>query len=197
MFTGIIEEMAQVVALENVKENLHITLKTNLTSELRIDQSIAHNGVCLTVIDINDNTYTVTAIQETLQRSNLLNLRCFDWINLERSMQINGRLDGHIVQGHVDITASCVSIVSTDGSWKYHFNYDPSPEHITVSKGSITINGVSLTVVDSEPSSFSVALIPYTQAHTNFKFLTVGGIVNLEFDIIGKYITRYLSQIKS
>lgn len=195
MFSGIVEEPARVVALRKEGTNLHLTMTCSFVSELKIDQSIAHNGVCLTVVDIKDDTYTVTAMQETLLRSNLGKLQVGDWVNLERSMLMNGRLDGHIVQGHVDCVAQCTQVEDVDGSHYYTFVYDISPElvrqgYITVEKGSITVNGVSLTVCDSQKDSFRVAIIPYTYEHTNFCRIEVGTIVNLEFDIIGKYISK-------
>lgn len=196
MFSGIVEEAAEVVRIERDGSNVHLTMKCSFTDELKIDQSVAHNGVCLTVVSLNaDNTYTVTAVQETLDRSNLSDLKPGSLVNLERSMKMNGRLDGHIVQGHVDITAVCTCVEALDGSWYYSFRYDFKPElalkgYVTVEKGSITVNGVSLTVCDSEPDSFRVAIIPYTHDHTNFKQIEAGTRVNLEFDIIGKYIAR-------
>ncbi|MFT4753572.1 MAG: riboflavin synthase [Salibacteraceae bacterium] len=197
MFTGIIEELAVVVAIRKDQENIHITLKSSITSELKIDQSVAHNGVCLTVIEIVDDLYTVTAIKETLDKSNIGDLRVKDKINLERSMVMNGRIDGHIVQGHVDQTAICESIIEDAGSWRYSFNYDAAKGNLTVSKGSVTINGVSLTVVNSEPGRVSVAIIPYTIEHTNFHTFKKGSKVNLEFDIIGKYVATYMANINS
>ncbi|MBD5203746.1 MAG: riboflavin synthase [Bacteroidales bacterium] len=196
MFSGIVEEAAEVVAVVAEGGNLHITMKCSFADELRIDQSVAHNGVCLTVVSLpGDGTYTVTAIKETLERSNLGSLRKGDLVNLERSMKMDGRLDGHIVQGHVDTTAVCTSVTEADGSWYYAFRYDFSPElarkgYVTVEKGSVTVNGVSLTVCDSEPDSFRVAIIPYTHDHTNFCRIEPGTRVNIEFDIIGKYIAR-------
>lgn len=207
MFSGIVEEAAKVVALRHELDNLHITLSCSFTDELSIDQSISHNGVCLTVVALpGDGTYTVTAIKETLLRSNLGLLKVGDEVNVERSMKIDGRLDGHIVQGHVDQTASCVNVAEMDGSWYYTFEYSVSREmakkgYFTVDKGSVTVNGVSLTVCepDSEPSKenpamlngrFSVAIIPYTHEHTNFHAIKKGSVVNLEFDIIGKYLAR-------
>jgi len=192
MFSGIVEEAAIVVKLENDKKNLHISLSCSFVDELKIDQSIAHNGVCLTVVAKDKNTYTVTAIQETLLKSNLGLLQPGDKVNLERSMKFNDRLDGHIVQGHVDQTAKCTEIKEADGSWYFTFEYDPSKNNITVEKGSITVNGVSLTVVNSQKKSFQVAIIPYTYEHTNFHQLQIGTTVNLEFDIIGKYVARLL-----
>ena len=194
MFSGIVEEAAPVVDLKRENGNLHLTLKSSFTHELRIDQSVAHNGVCLTVVDINGDNYTVTAIQETLDRSNLGLLKIGDTVNLERCMPMNGRLDGHIVQGHVDQTARCTQIDLVDGSRYYTFTYDVDPKmavkgYMTVEKGSVTVNGVSLTVCNSQDNSFQVAIIPYTYEHTNFQQIEVGSIVNLEFDIIGKYIS--------
>jgi len=189
MFTGIIEHIGQVVSLENEGQNVHITMRSPITSELKIDQSVAHNGVCLTVVNIKDDAYTVTAIKETLDKSNLGELSQGDDVNLERCMKLGDRLDGHIVQGHVDQTARCTEISQNEGWHIFSFEYQPSI-HLTVEKGSICVNGVSLTVVNSKENSFSVAIIPYTFQHTNFKNLKVGSNVNLEFDIIGKYITK-------
>lgn len=196
MFSGIVEDAAKVVDLRKDKENLHITLECSFADELHIDQSVAHNGVCLTVVELlPGNRYTVTAIQETLNRSNLGNLKIGDLVNLERSMKIDGRLDGHIVQGHVDCTAECVSVEDADGSTYFKFQHPYTPElaakgYVTVEKGSVTVNGVSLTVCDSEKDSFRVAIIPYTFEHTNFSQIKPGTKVNLEFDIVGKYIAR-------
>lgn len=196
MFSGIVEEAARVVAAEKTADgNLSLTVNCSFVDELKIDQSVAHNGVCLTVVAIADGTYTVTAIQETLDRSNLGDLKAADLVNLERSMLMNGRLDGHIVQGHVDTTAICVETEDVDGSRYFKFKYDVSPElvakgYMTVEKGSVTVNGVSLTVCDSTPDTFRVAIIPYTMEHTNFQCIEVGTRVNLEFDIIGKYLAR-------
>ena len=190
MFTGIIEEMGQVVKLETEKDNLHISIKSGFTSELKIDQSVAHNGVCLTVVEIEDDVYTVTAINETLERSNLEALKVGDFVNLERGMRLGDRLDGHIVQGHVDQTAVCTEVVDRDGSWEFSFSYDPSFNNLTIPKGSITVNGVSLTVVNSDKEAFSVAIIPFTMEHTNFNSIEKGTQVNLEFDVIGKYVAR-------
>lgn len=195
MFSGIVEEAAQVVAVRKESENLHLTVRCSFVKELKIDQSIAHNGVCLTVVDLTEDTYTVTAIKETLERSNLSLLKINDKVNLERSMLMNGRLDGHIVQGHVDQTARCTKIEEADGSWYFTFEYDYDKEmakkgYLTVDKGSATVNGVSLTVFNTTDNSFQVAIIPYTYEHTNFHQFEVGSIVNLEFDIIGKYISR-------
>ncbi len=196
MFSGIVEAAATVVALRHDRDNLHLTLRCDFADELHIDQSVAHNGVCLTVVELHpDKTYTVTAIRETLERSNLGGLREGDLVNLERSMKIDGRLDGHIVQGHVDCTAVCTEVEEAGGSTYFKFRYDFSPElarrgYVTVEKGSVTVNGVSLTVCDSEADSFRVAIIPYTMEHTNFCRIKPDTKVNLEFDIIGKYIAR-------
>src|SRR5690554_72269 len=195
MFSGIVEEAATVVALNREKGNLHITLRCSFTNELKIDQSVSHNGVCLTVVSISDDTYTVTAIQETLDRSNLGLLEVGSKVNLERSMPMNGRLDGHIVQGHVDQTAVCRDVEEADGSWYYTFEYTFDREmakkgYMTVDKKSVTVNGVSLTVVEPTDNSFRVAIIPYTYDFTNFHQIKEGSVVNLEFDIIGKYISR-------
>jgi riboflavin synthase len=192
MFTGIIEGIAQVVGLEKDLENLHLTLTNPFNDSFKVDQSIAHNGVCLTVVKIVDNTYTVTAIKETLDKSNIGKLEIGSLVNIERCMKMNGRLDGHIVQGHVDTTAKVSSIEEESGSWSLSFEYGRDKEHITVEKGSITINGVSLTVCDSGINTFSVAIIPYTFEHTNFKNFKVGTTVNLEFDIIGKYVAKQI-----
>jgi len=195
MFTGIIEEAATVVTLKKEKENLHITMTCSFAGELKIDQSISHNGVCLTVVSLTDKTYTVTAIQETLLKSNLGNLKTGDKVNLERSAKLDGRLDGHIVQGHVDQTAICTEVKESEGSWYYTFEYKPLQEdYLTVEKGSVSVNGVSLTVVNSKNNSFQVAIIPYTYYATNFHQIQPGTIVNIEFDIIGKYIARILKQ---
>lgn len=198
MFSGIVEEAATVVALEKDKSNLHITLKCSFTNELKIDQSIAHNGVCLTVVSIDDDKYTVTAIQETLDRSNLGLLKVGSKVNLERSMKMDGRLDGHIVQGHVDQTAICTDVTEAGGSWYYTFRYDFDKEmakkgYLTVDKGSVTVNGVSLTVVTPTEDTFKVAIIPFTHEMTNFHQIEKGTVVNLEFDIIGKYISRIVA----
>jgi riboflavin synthase len=192
MFTGIIEGMGRLEALENEGSNTHFTFSSAFTHELKIDQSVAHNGTCLTVVALHeDGKYTVTAIDETLKKTNLGTLKPGDLVNLERCMKLGDRLDGHIVQGHVDQTAVCTAVHDEQGSWKVHFKYQ-EVAHVTVPKGSICVNGVSLTVVDSEPGTFSVAIIPYTWAHTNFHTLKVGTVVNLEFDIIGKYISRLM-----
>lgn len=190
MFTGIIEELGVVTALKQREENLNITVKAALSAELKIDQSVAHNGVCLTVIDINGDEYTVTAIKETLSKTNLGELKEGDAVNLERGMKLGARLDGHLVQGHVDQTAKCIEVKEHKGSWEYSFQYDPGLQNITIEKGSITVNGVSLTVVNSQKNQFSVAIIPYTFENTNFKNLKEGRKVNLEFDVIGKYVKR-------
>lgn len=197
MFTGIIEQLGKVVALEKENTNLHITVEADFTSELQIDQSVAHNGACLTVVELNNQQYTVTAIQETLDKTNLNSLEVGAVVNLERCMQMNGRIDGHIVQGHVDQVGECIEVEQQDGSWKYTFKYDASAGNITVEKGSVTVNGVSLTVVDSQKGQFSVAIIPYTHEHTNFHTFTVGTRVNLEFDILGKYIGQYMKAMQS
>ena len=190
MFTGIIEAFGKIVNLKKDQENLHLRLDSPLTRELKIDQSLAHNGVCLTVVDTLGDQYTVTAIQETLEKTNLGKLKIGDLVNLERAMMMNSRLDGHIVQGHVDQTAKCISIKTLDGSWNYTFRYNKNSDNVTIEKGSITVNGVSLTVVNSKENEFSVAIIPYTYENTNFKKIEVGHNVNLEFDMIGKYITK-------
>lgn len=194
MFSGIVEEAAIVVALEKEQENLHITLSCSFAQELKIDQSVAHNGVCLTVVKLKDNTYTVTAIKETLIKSNLGLLKVGDKVNVERSMTMDRLLDGHIVQGHVDQTAVCTEVKEADGSWYYTFEYNPSVGNITVEKGSVTVNGVSLTVVNSQDSSFQVAIIPFTHEVTNFHTIQKDTVVNLEFDIVGKYITKLMSR---
>jgi len=194
MFSGIVEEPGKVVALRKDKENLHLTLSCSFVNQLKIDQSVSHNGVCLTVVDITDNTYTVTAIKETLEKSNLGTLQVNDKVNLERSMKPDSLLDGHIVQGHVDHTATCTAIDEADGSWYFTFEYQPGLDFITVEKGSISVNGVSLTVVNSKENSFQVAIIPFTYEHTNFHMFRIGSIVNIEFDIIGKYIMKIVRQ---
>ena len=192
MFTGIIEELGQILNLEKEGGNLHIRVGAKMVPELKIDQSVAHNGVCLTVVSLDDTSYTVTAIEETLNKTNLGKLWVGDLVNLERGMKLGARLDGHIVQGHVDQTASCKSIEEKNGSWNFRFEYDLSLRNLTIEKGSITINGTSLTVVDSGKDEFSVAVIPYTFGHTNFKSLKEGDTVNLEFDVIGKYVKRLM-----
>lgn len=195
MFSGIVEEAAQIIDIQKEQENIHLTISCSFVNELKIDQSVAHNGVCLTVVDIKDKTYTVTAIKETIDRSNLGMLQIGSLINLERSMKMNGRLDGHIVQGHVDQTATCTNIEEVGGSHYFTFEYNTNEEmrkkgYLTVEKGSVTVNGVSLTVCNPTNNSFQVAIIPYTLTHTNFCQIQIGSIVNIEFDIIGKYIAR-------
>lgn len=192
MFTGIIETLGKISDVRIDKGNLHYIIESPISNELKIDQSVSHNGVCLTVVDIAGTNHTVTAVEETLSKSNLGMLKIGDLVNLERSMQMNGRLDGHIVQGHVDQTAECTLIQTLPGSWLYTFRYDPAPGNVTVEKGSICVNGVSLTVFDSLSHSFSVAIIPYTYEYTNMQHLKQGDTVNLEFDIIGKYVARLL-----
>ncbi len=192
MFTGIIEEVGKVTDLKRENGNLHLTVEAKFTPELKIDQSVAHNGVCLTVVSLGKNTYTVTAIEETLLRTNIKKLQIGDPINLERGMKINARLDGHIVQGHVDQIGICEKTETKNGSHIFTFSYGQKSENVTIEKGSITINGVSLTVVDSFESSFSVAIVPYTFEHTTFKLLQEGHLVNLEFDVIGKYVKRLM-----
>lgn len=191
MFTGIIEGLGEVVSIQKEEENTHISLKSSFTNELKVDQSLAHNGICLTVVAIDGAIYTVTAIKETLIKSNIGELRIGDKVNLERAMLANGRFDGHVVQGHVDQTATCINLQEENGSWVYTFEYE-NKGNITVEKGSITINGVSLTVVNSKTNQFSVCIIPYTKEHTTFNTLKVGNKVNLEFDIVGKYVARLL-----
>ncbi len=194
MFTGIIETLGKIKDLKREGGNLHLTISSEITPELKVDQSIAHNGVCLTVVDIKDGAYTVTAVEETLLKSNLNDMKVGDWINLERAMILGTRLDGHIVQGHVDTTARCSEIEQKDGSWYFTFTYSPGKGQVTIEKGSITVDGVSLTVVDSRDDRFSVAIIPYTYDHTCFKQYEVGSRVNLEFDVIGKYVARLLGK---
>jgi riboflavin synthase len=197
MFTGIVEEAAKVIRLEKEKENLHLTMECSFVKDLKIDQSISHNGVCLTVVKKTSGNYTVTAIKETLEKSNLGLLKSGDKVNLERSAVLSGRLDGHIVQGHVDQTAICTEVREAEGSWYYRFEYVPAmDDYITVEKGSICVNGVSLTVVNSKDSSFEVAIIPFTYEMTNFHQIKAGTVVNLEFDIIGKYIARYMARFR-
>ncbi|MDE5787167.1 MAG: riboflavin synthase [Bacteroidaceae bacterium] len=198
MFSGIVEETARVVAIEKELDNIHFTLSCSFVGELKIDQSVAHNGVCLTVVSLTDTTYTVTAMRETLERSNLGLLQVGDKVNVERSMMMNGRLDGHIVQGHVDTTAQCVSVEDQQGSFVFRFRYEASPEmarrgYVTVDKGSVTVNGVSLTVCRPTDDEFEVCIIPYTYENTNFHDIKVGTPVNLEFDIIGKYLSRMMA----
>ena len=190
MFTGIIETLGRVVKIQNDKGNTHFTIQTDITNELKVDQSVAHNGVCLTVVEIKDDTYIVTAIKETLDKTNLGTLSENDLVNIERAMKLGDRLDGHIVQGHVDQTAICTQVSENDGSWFYTFEYSAEANNITIEKGSITVNGVSLTVVDSKKTQFSVAIIPYTYEHTGFSEFKKGTLVNLEFDVIGKYVAR-------
>ncbi|PCI98979.1 MAG: riboflavin synthase [Flavobacteriales bacterium] len=192
MFTGIIEGLGEVVKIEKEGENVHFSVKSNITNELKIDQSLAHNGVCLTVVGIKEDTYVVTAIKETLEKSNIGDLEIGSSVNLERAMLANGRFDGHVVQGHVDQTAICKSVLEQNGSWMFTFEYDPKNGNVTVEKGSITVNGVSLTVVNSKNNQFSVCIIPFTKEHTTFNTLKVGDNINLEFDIVGKYVAKLL-----
>ena len=194
MFTGIIETLGKVTGIEQELGNLHITVESAIAAELKIDQSVAHNGVCLTVIALADGKHTVTAIDETLSKTNLGGLKVGDLVNLERCMQLNARLDGHIVQGHVDQTAVCTAFTALEGSWEYTFEYEAGPGNVTVEKGSVCVNGISLTVVNSKGNSFSVAIIPYTFEHTNLQQVGVGSKVNLEFDIIGKYVARLMQR---
>jgi riboflavin synthase len=194
MFTGIIETLGLVIARETEGTNVHFTIQSEISKELKIDQSVAHNGVCLTVVKLGGDTHRVTAIQETLEKSNLDQLKVGSKVNLERCMQMNGRLDGHIVQGHVDQTAVCIKREAQDGSWEYRFRYDAAAGNVTVEKGSACVNGISLTVVNSEKDEFSVFIIPYTFAHTNLHEVKVGDTVNLEFDIIGKYVARLINR---
>ena len=208
MFTGIIESLGTIRSIEKDRSNVHFTIESPFSHELKIDQSVSHNGVCLTVVGLEHqqsaisnqqssiSAHRVTAVEETLRRTNLGQLEIGDLINLERCLPMNGRLDGHIVQGHVDDTATCVEVLETGGSWRYTFRYRPTPEHLLVDKGSVCINGVSLTVVEPRDDLFSVAIIPYTWEHTNFKTLREGDAVNVEFDILGKYISRYLALYK-
>ncbi len=201
MFSGIVEEYAEVVKIVKEQENLHLTLKCSFVDELKIDQSVSHNGVCLTVVCIQDGTYTVTAMKETIERSNIGLLKVGDKVNVERSMMMDGRLDGHIVQGHVDQTATCIAKEDAEGSWYYTFRYEFDREmakrgYFTVDKGSVTVNGVSLTVCNPTEDTFQVAIIPYTYEHTNFHTLEVGSVVNIEFDIIGKYLSRMMQLTK-
>jgi riboflavin synthase len=194
MFTGIIETQGVIREIRKEKGNLHITVNSNMTNELKIDQSVAHNGICLTVVATNDSFYVVTAIDETIQKTNISYWQVGDSVNLERAMKLGDRLDGHIVQGHVDQIGTCIDIKEADGSWNYTFEYDQTLNNITIEKGSITVNGVSLTVVASKKNQFSVAIIPYTYNHTNFQNFKVGTIINLEFDVIGKYVARLYSK---
>jgi riboflavin synthase len=194
MFTGIIETLGTISNLQREQGNLHITVESAISNELKIDQSVAHNGVCLTVVGVADGNHTVTAIEETLSKTSLGHFQLGDPVNLERCMQMNARLDGHIVQGHVDQTAVCTAFKQLDGSWEYTFEYDAALGNVTVEKGSICVNGISLTVVNSQANSFSVAIIPYTYEHTNLHNVREGSTVNLEFDIIGKYVARLMQR---
>jgi|TARA_B110000914_G_scaffold87419_1_gene76854 riboflavin synthase len=195
MFTGIIEDQGIVLGLEVNRGNLNITLSSKLTSEFKIDQSVSHNGICLTIVEIKDNAYTVTAIKETIAKTNIGKWQIGEVVNLERAMIIGARLDGHMIQGHIDQVGECFKIDKTNGSWEYTFQYNPS-DNLTVEKGSIAVNGISLTVVRSDDNSFSVAIIPYTYNHTNFQNLTIGSVVNLEFDVLGKYLAKMLPKYK-
>ena len=197
MFTGIIETFGRLTNISPDRGNLHFTIESEISSDLKIDQSVSHNGVCLTVVNVDSRKHMVTAIEETLLKSNLDSLRVGDFLNLERCMQMNGRLDGHIVQGHVDQTATCIDVRELPGSWEYTFDYDPAAGNVTVEKGSICVNGISLTVINSLANSFSVAIIPYTFEHTNMQYLKNGDTVNLEFDIIGKYVARLIESRRS
>ena len=192
MFTGIIETLGEVEQIVEEGTNIHFTVCSNIGSELKIDQSVAHNGVCLTVVALNENSHTITAIEETLNKTSLGNLKIGSKVNLERCMQMNARLDGHIVQGHVDQTAKCILVNELDGSWEYRFKYDATLGNVTVEKGSVCVNGISLTVVNSQQDEFSVFIIPYTYEHTNLHEVKTGDVVNLEFDIIGKYVARLM-----
>jgi riboflavin synthase len=192
MFTGIVETMGKIIALQKEENNLHLTIESSISAELKIDQSVSHNGICLTVVETKDNTHRVTAIDETLQKTNLATLKVNDEVNLERCLKIGDRLDGHMVQGHVDQKAKCTSIKESKGSWVYTFQYQPTKSNVVVEKGSICVNGISLTVFDVKDDLFSVAVIPYTYDHTNIKHVKEGSLVNLEFDIIGKYVTRMM-----
>ena len=190
MFTGIIETLGTIQEIKKEQNNLHITVESAITTELKVDQSVSHNGICLTVVATNNNAYTVTAIDETVQKTNIGNWIVGNQVNLERAMKLGDRLDGHIVQGHVDQVGACIQANETSGSWFYTFEYDASLNNLTIEKGSITVNGVSLTVVNSKKNQFSVAIIPYTYEHTNFKEFSIGTKVNLEFDVIGKYVAK-------
>ena len=190
MFTGIIETLGTIKDIQKDQNNIHVTVNSSITNELKIDQSVSHNGICLTVVAIDNDNYKVTAIKETIEKTNLGDWKINDAVNLERAMKLGDRLDGHIVQGHVDQTGICKSVQDANGSWVYTFEYDSALNNITIEKGSITVNGVSLTVVDSKPNEFSVAIIPYTYEHTNFKSFEAGTKINLEFDVIGKYVAR-------
>lgn len=192
MFTGIIEELGTIIDINKDQQNIHFTIESKISKDLKIDQSVAHNGVCLTVVSCDETNHTVTAIDETLKKTNLNYLKIGSKVNLERCMQLNGRLDGHIVQGHVDTTAKCISIKDEAGSWRFTFEHPQKSEFITVEKGSVCVNGISLTVVDSEQNKFSVAIIPYTYEHTNLHEIKVGDYVNLEFDILGKYVAKLM-----
>ena len=194
MFTGIIEGLGEVIELNRDQENLHITVKSNISKELKIDQSLAHNGVCLTVVALGEDTHTITAIKETIDKSSVGDLSVGDKVNLERAMQLGARLDGHIVQGHVDQVATCTEIVESAGSWVFTFAYDNTYNNLTIEKGSITVNGVSLTVVNSKDEAFSVAIIPYTYENTNFHQIKINDTVNLEFDVIGKYVAKLIAK---
>ena len=196
MFTGIIESLGEIKLITKSDTNINFTIKSSLACDLKIDQSLSHNGVCLTIVDVAEKTYSVTAVSETLDVTSLKNLKLGDLVNLERSMKMNGRLDGHIVQGHVDQTGICTSIKNKNGSWVFSFEFNASQKNITIEKGSITINGVSLTVINSNKNSFSVAIIPYTYENTNFHKLIKGEIVNLEFDVLGKYISKMFKMYK-
>ncbi len=198
MFTGIIESLGEIVKTERVGTNLELWLSCDFTSELKVDQSLAHNGICLTVVEIVSNRYRVTAIDETIQKTTIGGWKEGDKVNLERCVKVGDRLDGHNVQGHVDVVGKCISSSENDGSWKFTFEYSPQEVgHITVPKGSIAVNGVSLTVVDSSKTSFSVAIIPFTYEHTTFQFIENGSFVNLEFDIMGKYVAAYIAALSS
>ncbi len=190
MFTGIIETLGKIETIQQVEGNLDVFVRSNFTNELKIDQSVAHNGICLTVVSIDQDIYRVTAIEETILKTTISTWKEGMYVNLERGMKLGDRLDGHLVQGHVDQVATCTLVEEKNGSWQYSFTYDPNLSNITIEKGSITVNGVSLTVVDSKENSFSVAIIPYTHEHTTFQFIEVGTQVNLEFDVIGKYVSR-------
>jgi riboflavin synthase len=190
MFTGIIETLGRIKTIEKEQDNIHISISSDITNELKIDQSVAHNGICLTVVAIENDCYTVTAIKETIEKTNLGHWNTNDFVNLERAMRLGDRLDGHIVQGHVDQIGKCIKVKNANGSWYYTFEYDSSLNNITIEKGSITVNGVSLTVVNSKRNEFSVAIIPYTYEHTNFHAIKEGSVINLEFDVIGKYVSR-------
>ncbi len=196
MFTGIIETLGTVRAIEKDQSNVHFTIESPISGELKIDQSVSHNGACLTVVALGEGWHRVTAVEETLRRTNLGFWETGTPVNLERCLPMGGRLDGHMVQGHVDTVATCVEVLETGGSWRFTFRYMPTPDHLLVDKGSVCINGVSLTVVEPHDDLFSVAIIPYTWEHTNFKNLRAGDVVNVEFDIIGKYISRYLALYK-